>query len=472
MLLAGCGAGEDGPIEISAIGGRPHLVNPNREPLDTPAALLLEATAQGLVRFEPVGSIEPALAQRWIVSDDGLRYTFRLARARWTNGDKVTASQVVERLRAASAPASRNPLKPVLGAIADIEAMTDEVLEISLKAPRPRFLELLAQPELSILRNGQGSGPFRATSRADGAVTLVWPKPDRDATDPREPVVIELVLRGERAALAVARFQAGEADWVTGGTAGDLPIARAARPRGQDLRFDPVSGLFGLAFAHDREPIADPEARAALSMAIDRAAIVAALEVPGLQPRQSLVPLGIGELARPVGPPWAAQPLAERRARAASTIARLFGEAAPPLRVAMPAGPGYRLLFAHLRRDWNAIGIRAEAVASDSDADLRLVDVVAPGALATWYLRHFSCAGASICSPEADTALERARNAPTLAERRQQLAEADRLLAEQVPFIPLAAPVRWHLVSPRLSGFLPNGFGRRAIDQLVEPERR
>ena len=29
------------------------------------------------------------------------------------------------------------------------------------------------------------------------------------------------------------------------------------------------------------------------------------------------------------------------------------------VRVAMPDGPGYRLLFAHLRRDWRMIGVDA-----------------------------------------------------------------------------------------------------------------
>ena len=92
------------------------------EPLDPPSAFLIEAVAQGLVRFDAAGEIEPALAQSWIVSDDGLRYTFRLRRAQWADGGRVTAEQVAARLRAALSRASRNPLKPVLGAIDDDRA--------------------------------------------------------------------------------------------------------------------------------------------------------------------------------------------------------------------------------------------------------------------------------------------------------------------------------------------------------------
>src|SRR6218665_1308269 len=80
LALAGCGQPDSGPIGVSAIGGPPRLGDPNRAPLDPPSAFLTEAVAQGLVRFNAEGDIEPALAQSWIISDDGLTYTFRLRR--------------------------------------------------------------------------------------------------------------------------------------------------------------------------------------------------------------------------------------------------------------------------------------------------------------------------------------------------------------------------------------------------------
>src|SRR5205085_6482190 len=228
-------------------------------------------------------------AQRWIVSDDGLDYTFRLARAEWIGGGgKVTAFQVVPRLKLAMARASRNPLKPVLGAIESIEAMTDEVLVIRLKAPRPNFLQLIGQPEMGILRAGRGTGPFRAAPGPEGSIAL---EPVRSADEEEEsasPAPPPLILRGESAARAVARFALGGADLVLGGTAGDLPVAQAAALPAARLVFDPVAGLFGLAFVRGEGPFATPEARRALAMAIDRPAIAAAFAVPGLQPRESL----------------------------------------------------------------------------------------------------------------------------------------------------------------------------------------
>ena len=114
---------DDGPIAVSAIGGPPRLANPNLQPLDPPSAFLVEAIAQGLVRFDAAGEIEPALAQSWIVSDDGLRYTFRHPpRRTGRTAARSPPSRSSARLRAALSRASRNPLKPVLGAIDDDRA--------------------------------------------------------------------------------------------------------------------------------------------------------------------------------------------------------------------------------------------------------------------------------------------------------------------------------------------------------------
>jgi peptide/nickel transport system substrate-binding protein len=469
MLIAvgACSDPETGPVAVSVIGGPPALANPNLRQLDPPSAFLVAATAQGLVRFDPAGQVEPALAQSWTITDDGLSYIFRIARLNWANGTPITAKQVAARLQAAGSRASKNELKPLLGAVAEILPMTDRVIEIRLKAPRPNFLQLLAQPEMAIIRNDEGTGPYNAEPQDDGSMRLRPRGSEEQGPDGATPASSLIVLRGEPAALAVARFQAGMAALVIGGTAGDLPIARAADPPAAALRFDPVAGFFGLAFARPNALLDQPEARRALSMAIDRAAIAGALQVPELAPRLSLLPTGLAELPNPAAPAWAADPLPARRAAAAAIISRLAGGTPPTIRVAIPDSPGYRLVFAYLRRDWRAIGIDAERVDFGERADLRLADEVAPANLATWYLRHFTCDRSRVCSQEADVALEAARNTLSMQERQQLLAEADRLLTEAVPFIPIAAPVRWSLVSPRLTGFRPNPFNRHFAGALV-----
>ena len=468
--VSACKEAERGPIMVSAIGAPPELRNPNLSRLDPPSAILILSVAQGLVRFDAAGQIEPALAQSWIVSNDGLRYTFRLARTKWSNGRPVTAKQVVERLRATISPASENELKPLLGAMADVQAMTENVLEISLKAPRPNFLQLLAHPEMAILRRDLTTGPFVAERQPGGAVLLRMP-PEEEETAAGTPEAPEIILRGEPAALAIARFRNGGAALVTGGTAGDLPIVRVAEIGAEALRFDPVSGLFGLVFTRPEESLGDPAIRQALAMAVDRPAIVTAMGVPGLQARESLIAPGLEELASPALPEWTALPLPVRRERAAAIIRSQAEKLPLKLRIAIPDGPGYRIVFAHLRRDWRAIGVDAEPVRIGRRADLALVDEVAPALAPAWYLRYFTCAASAICSAEADALLDQARNSQDPAERQALLGRADLALAAVTPFIPLMAPVRWSLVAPRLTGYRSNPFGLRFIGGLVEARR-
>jgi oligopeptide transport system substrate-binding protein len=463
LTLAGCGGAETGPVEVSAIGGQPRLADPNRVALDPPSAYLTEAVAQGLVRFNADGDIEPALAQSWIISDDGLTYTFRLRRTNWIEGEGVTAQEVAARLRLALARNSRNPLKPVLGAVTEIVAMTDEVIVINLRGARPNFLQLLAHPELALIRSGAGTGPYRIAGTEAGVTRLQMLRGEDEETVPASP---DILLRGEPALNAIARFGDERRMLVTGGTAGDLPYARAANPPNNALVFDPVNGLFGLSFNPRGGPLISAALRQALAMAVDRQAIATALAVPNTGPRTSLVPGGVQELPNVAQPDWTNQNQARRRDEARRLIAELALEAPLRLRVALPDGPGYRLILAHLRHDWRLIGVETERVAPGQPADLILIDEVAPANLASWYLRHFSCEASGVCDPEADEALQAARLAATPAERQAQFVLADRILTRATPFIPLTAPVRWSLVR-RLDGFRLNPFARHPAVNLI-----
>jgi len=73
LVVAACGRkSDDAPLSVSVIGDRLAITDPNREALDAAGSLMISAVAQGLVRFDGAGQIEPALAIRWAISQDGL----------------------------------------------------------------------------------------------------------------------------------------------------------------------------------------------------------------------------------------------------------------------------------------------------------------------------------------------------------------------------------------------------------------
>jgi oligopeptide transport system substrate-binding protein len=462
-----CRDKSEGALKVAVIGGDPRLVDPAAGPLSAPDAVLAASIAQGLVRFDPGGDIVAGLAERWNVSDDGLSYIFRIASTNWPSGQKVTAQQVARVLKRSLSASSKNPLKDTLGGVDDIVAMTDRVIEIRLKAPRPNLLALLAQPEFGIIRSGYGTGPFtidEKKSRADELrLTREVVSPDEE-TSRRD----EVSLSGSPAGLAARAFAAGEVDLVLGGTFADLPYARAVKLPRNSLRFDPASGLFGLVPVSAGGPLAEQRVRRLLNAAIDRDALVAALRVPGLAARTTVLEPGLDGVPAPVQPPWFTAPLTDRRAALIAVAGELFGADKPTIRVFVGEGPGSVILFARLAADWGALGLTVERANSANAADVKLVDLVAPSTSPAWFLREFRCAKVPICDHETDALLDQARDAVVPAQRYALLAQAAARIDQAHVFMPLTAPIRWSLVSRRIQSFAGNRYARHTLTDLEQ----
>ena len=470
--LAGCGKREPEAVNVVVIGeDPPALTDAFSGPLSPPRQVAMESLGQGLVRFDPRGEIVPGLAERWNVSDDGLSYIFRLGSAKWPDGRAIRARDVARLLERQLKPGSKNDLKDTLGAVQDIVAMTDRVIEIRLVAPRPHLLQLLAQPEMGILREGRGTGPFTIDeSQPDRDwQALSYHKSVIDGPDIRE----HIRLRSAGAKQAVAMFTAGDAGLVIGGTFSDLPHARQTAAVSKALHFDPVAGLFGLVPLRDSGPFGTVKARQLLSRAIDRQALVEVFDVPGLTPRTTLLQSGLEGIAIVAGegtPP--SDPKAFRAALAAEGRS-VFGDKVPTVRVRLPEGPGAELLLQRLKIDWGPLGVRVERAQKGGGADFLLVDAVAPSASAAWFVRRFRCSMGPICVKEADTLMDSARLATVADQRIAFLAEAARLLEEGAAFIPIAAPIRWSLVSDGLPGFVENIRARHPLVGLgTRPSRQ
>jgi peptide/nickel transport system substrate-binding protein len=467
LVPAACHQQPRGEIKAIVIGGDPKLRDPALGPLSLQDEVLLQNVAQGLVRFDASGNIVPGLAERWNVSDDGLSYIFRIASAQWPDGRKINAQQIAKLLKRQLAAHSRNQLKDSLGAVEDVIAMTDRVIEIQLLAPRPNLLTLLAQPQFAILRDRYGTGPFKATvtGGAGGELRLTR---SIIGGDDEETQHEEVLLAGEQVEGAIRDFAGAKSDLVIGGTFANLAFAQGIRlPRGM-LRFDPASGLLGLVPTHTGGGIDDPDVRKLLSQALDRGNFVNALGVPGLASRATLLEPGLDEASAPVTPAWLGTSLGDRLAALRTQADRLFGKNKPTIRVALPTGPGADLLFRELVRDWSAIGLTVVRVDTPAEADFALIDEVAPSSSAAWFVRRFRCGVVPVCDSQADDLTDAARETPIPAQRYALLGQAAARIDDMQLFIPLTAPVRWSLVSSRVQGFAGNRYARHTLTDLEQ----
>jgi oligopeptide transport system substrate-binding protein len=463
LALASCGDGPTAPAGVSLIGSAFKMADPNMGPIGGVSRTLLGATARGLVSFDANDQIQPALAERWIVTDDGLSYIFRVRESQWPDGTPVTSLDVTRSLKRSISLSGRNSLRALFFNVSAIIPMTGEVIEIRLKSPEPNFLQLLAQPEMAVLRSGAGTGPFQIHSRK-GAVVRLRPVAGPVDDEEQAPAIDEsrdVRVRAERAALAVARFTSEGSSYVHGGTFTDLPIAHVARIESALFQVDPAYGLFGLAASASSSVVQRADVRLGLSLAIDRDSLLQRFGVSNWRTAISVLPAQLDSSGPPAAVAVLQESLEQRRIRARALL-----PAGIRIRVAMPDGPGARLLFAGLAADWRRVEVTAIRVKAGEAADLYLIDEVAPVSSSLWYLERLSCSHGLICVQGTQQKLIDIFQEQQLGERQKKVAEADAALAASSIFIPLALPMRWSLVGTDMVGWRKSAFALHPLANL------
>lgn len=475
LALAGCSSGADEMLGVVVIGaqGDPFVTTGSLPPA---AQVVRAATAEGLVGLDEQGRVVPAMAERWIVYDDGLSYIFRLRDGIWPDGSAIDAPDVAASLRRALAAARGSSSGAGLEDVRGIVVRAGRVVEVQLARPNPDFLRQIAQPEFALLHKGRGTGPMQLTR--DGVVAALAPVAPEKRGLPSDPEwgakmrAVRLSARGPERALAL--FGEGRADVILGGTLADYPEARGVGFARATVQIDPATGLFGLEVARDGGFLADPANREALAMAIDRDALAAALDAPGWTTTTRIVAYGMGDDDGSIGERWNGRSLEERRTAAAARVSAWSQQASRPvrLRIALPPGTGAGLLFDRLAADFRAIGIEARRVGLREPADLRLLDRVARFPAKRWFLGELSCTALrGPCSEEADRLARLAGQAQDPAERLGLLSEAEAELTRANVFLPLGTPLRWSIVRRGQTGFAPNRWAAHPLMPLATVPR-
>jgi ABC-type transport system substrate-binding protein/class 3 adenylate cyclase len=272
-----------------------------------------------LVEAWPERSIVPSLAERWEISDDGLRYVFHLREGvRWSDGEALTAYDVefgIKRVLDPASPGSsvaiyfvlENAQDYNLGRIDDVDligvrALDDRTVEFRLVAPAPYFMSVMnrpdggPQPRHAIEGHGGEwtdparqvvSGPFRVLEWSAGGDRLVLARQDAYTGSRsgnlarvdyvRMPVIdaIDPYVRDELDMVAV-RYTPRLADIMPA----DVP----------DAALGPAAWSGYLAFDHHGPVGSNLELRRALAYAVDRDAVAAAVPVNMVVANGGIVP--------------------------------------------------------------------------------------------------------------------------------------------------------------------------------------
>ena len=176
-LAAGPAFAQQDMISIGMV-----LEPPNLDPTAGAAAAIDEVVYanvfEGLTRFAPDGSIVPALAEGWEVSDDGLTWTFSLHEGvSFHDGTGFDAEDVKFSLDRARADDSANAQKALFAGISDVTVVDPQTVQITLSAPNGNFPFNLAWGDAVIVApesaetnatNPIGTGPFSFTRWVQG----------------------------------------------------------------------------------------------------------------------------------------------------------------------------------------------------------------------------------------------------------------------------------------------------------------
>ncbi len=464
--LAACSKGIDNSrLRVDVITERHEPFAIGKLPLPHESAYLRSATAQGLVAFDKQGRIIPALASRWIVTDDGMSYIFRLEKTTWNDGTDVSSDDVAALLNTRIKELGSGRFGLELAVIDRNVAMTGKVVEVRLKAPAPNLLEVLAQPEFGLVNNGSGSGPMQAEKYG---TTMRLRLRETDATGKTTLREEQTKLYSNTAAVALARFKAGGTDLVMGGKFQHLPLLEAANIPGGNTQFDPVPGLFGFVFANIGPFLSDRNNREAIAMAIDRPKLLSSFGILAWQEAVTIAPEALQNRDPVPRPDWASQRIKDRKARAQRIINswKSGNGGVRSLRIGLPVGTGARILFARVQSDLAAIGLQTTRVGMSENPDLMLIDRVADMSTPSWYLNQLSCRNMTVCDKDADALVAQAQNAASAAQRQKLLGEAEARLQSTRNFIPLGSPVRWSVTRDGLRGFAPNPRGWHLLQYL------
>ncbi len=279
-------------------GSEPQSLDPHKSE-GVPSANIQRDLYEGLLSESPSGELVPGVAQRWKISDKGLRYTFDLRPdAKWSNGDAVTASDFVYSWQRIVNPKTGSfyaqTLAPIKNAEAIIQgkkaaselgvrALNAHQLEVNLKGPTPYFLGLLTHSSTypvhraSVEKHGDkfaragnlvSNGPFVLTEWAVQSHILLTRNPLYwDNANTRLEQVYYYPIDNQASELK--RYRAGELHIAESLPLSQIPWLRKNLP--DDLRITNYLGIYYLGYNLVRAPFKEnKKLRQALSMVIDR----------------------------------------------------------------------------------------------------------------------------------------------------------------------------------------------------------
>ena len=444
----------------------------------------------------------PGTAESWSISDDGKEYIFKLNKnAKWSNGDPVTADDFVwswKRILTASL-GSQYPdmLYYLVGAYeyhngqidnfdeVGVKALDTHTLKVNLKNPTPFFIGLLSHYSTwpvhkeTVLkhgdiddRNGEWTrpgnfvcnGPFQLKTWELNNKIVVEKNPHYyDASMVRLNEIhyypVSNVMTEDR------MFRAGQLHLTSSMPTQKCPIY--IEEKNPNLKIDPYMGTYFYRINTENETLSDVRVRKALAYSIDRQLLVDKVTQCGQIPAYSFTPPGSNgyqpSTEIPYDPVLAKQLLAEAGYSSDNPF--------PKLEILFNTNEGHRKVALAIQQMWqNELGIEVELVNQDWKVYLSremvgdfqisragwIGDYEDPNTFLDLMRPNRGNNKTGWENMDFDALVEEANTINDQDKRYELLNEAEKILIDNMPIIPLYTYVRVYQLSPDVKGFNPH----------------
>lgn len=484
-------------------GNEPSSLDPHKVESDVEFNIISDLF-EGLISVSPSGEIQPRLAETWQNKDNTV-WTFHLRPGvTWSDGTAITAQDIVWSWQRLVSPGTASPYASYPGNMhivngaeiaqgkkapetLGVKALDDMTLEVTLNQPNAAFLAMLAHPSLVpldkvlISRYGDkwtkpehmvASGPYKISQWVVNE-RIVAERNPRYWDDAHTVINKVTYLPISSEAADVNRYKAGEIDIVY-----TVPInqfSQLKKTMGEQLDVSPQLATYYYEFNTTRPPFNDPRVRRALNMALDKDIIAEKVMGQGQRPAWLISQPDVGGV-KLQNPEYASWPREKRIAEAQKLLNEAgFNEAHPLVfNLLYNTSESHQRIAIAASSMWKKnLGVEAKLQNQEWKTMLDTMhthnfDVVRYAWIADYddaatFLNTFRTGDSENTSqysnPAYDEALRNAAKAPDTATRGKFYQQAEDLLGQDVPAIPVYHYVRTHLVKPWVGGFTPDKLG-------------
>ncbi len=484
-------------------GNEPASLDPHKVESDVEFNIISDLF-EGLVSVSPQGEIQPRLALKW-ENKDNLIWTFHLRPGiTWSDGSAITAQDIVWSWQRLVTPTTASPYASYPGNMhivnardisegkqppetLGVKALDDTTLQVTLNQPNAAFLAMLAHPSLvpidKVLVERFGdkwtkpehivtSGPYTLSKWVVNERIVAQRNPkywDNEHTVINK--VTYLPITSEAA--DVNRYKAGEIDIVY-----TVPVNQFAllkKTMGSQLNVAPQLATYYYELNTTKPPFNDPRVRRALNMGLDKDIIADKVMGQGQRSAWLISQPDIGGVTLKQ-PDYASWPRDKRIAEAKKLLNEAgFNESHPLVfNLLYNTSETHQRIAIAASSMWKKnLGVEAKLQNQEWKTMLDTMhthnfDAVRYAWIADYddaasFLNNFRTGDSENTSqysnPAYDKALHDAAKAADTTARGKFYQQAEDLLAEDVPAIPVYHYVRTHLVKPWVGGFEPDKLG-------------